>query len=127
MNKINTFDFDGGIYMGPDFAGMRPCKDDIIISGRPIAESKFVFDVLSERDINNPVYFNPKRREDARYSREDSGKWKAKVLDQLKEQYNIGLHYEDDDIQSKIISSYHPEIHIVHVQHAGPHGQLIEY
>ena len=52
MNKINTFDFDGVIYMGPDFTGIRPCKDDIIITGRPIGESKFVYDILYERDIN---------------------------------------------------------------------------
>ena len=123
MNKINTFDFDGVIYMGPDFTGMRPCKDDIIITGRPLEESKFVYKILSERDINNPVYFNPTPRKDPKYSRKESGEWKARVLDQLKEQYIIGLHYEDDEIQSKIISSYHPDIKIVHVQH----GQLIEY
>ena len=46
MNKINTFDFDGVIYMGPDFTGMRPCEADIIITGRPIAESRFVLDIL---------------------------------------------------------------------------------
>ena len=74
MNKINTFDFDGVIYMGPYLTGLRPCVNDIIITGRPIAECKFVYDVLSERYIDNPVFFNPTRREDARYSREESGK-----------------------------------------------------
>ena len=123
MNKINTFDFDGVIYMGPDFTGIRPCKDDIIITGRPIGESKFVYDILHERDINNPVHFNPIPREHSDYSREQSGKWKAKVLINLKKIYIIGLHYEDDEIQSEIISSYHPDIKIVHVQHE----QLIEY
>ena len=123
MNKINTFDFDGVIYMGPDFAGMRPCKDDIIITGRPLEESKFVYKILSERDINNPVYFNPTPRKDPKYSREQSGKWKAEVITNLKLRYNIGLHYEDDKIQSDIINHYHPEIKIVHIQHE----ELIEY
>jgi|ETN01SMinimDraft_4_1059930.scaffolds.fasta_scaffold124292_2 hypothetical protein len=127
MNKINTFintfDFDGVIYMGPDFTGLRPCINDIIITGRPISESKFVLEILSERHINNPIHFNPIPREDPEYSREASGKWKAKVLDQLKQQYMIGLHYEDDEIQSEIIQKIHPDICIVHVQH----GQIIEY
>ena len=123
MNKINTFDFDGVIYMGPDFTGLRPCINDIIITGRPISESKFVLEILSERHINNNVFFNPIPREDPEYSREASGEWKAKVLTQLKLQYNIGLHYEDDEIQMNIIRKYHPDINMVHVQH----GQLIEY
>ena len=123
MNKINTFDFDGVIYMGPDHTGLRPCKDDIIITGRPIGESKFVYDILYERGINNSIYFNPIPREDPEYSREASGIWKAKVLDQLKQQYIIGLHYEDDEIQSEIIHQHHPDIKIVHIQH----GEIIEY
>ena len=71
MNKINTFintfDFDGVIYMGPDFTGLRPCINDIIITGRPISESKFVLEILSERHINNPIHFNPIPREDPEY------------------------------------------------------------
>ena len=120
---INTFDFDGVIYMGPDFTGIRPCENDIIITGRPLKEANFVYNILSDRCINNPVYFNPIPREDPEYSREASGRWKAKVLEQLKLQYDIGLHYEDDEIQMKIIHKFHPNINIVHVQH----GQLIEY
>ena len=36
--KINTFDIDGVIYMGEEFTGVRPCRDDIIITGRPQEE-----------------------------------------------------------------------------------------
>ena len=123
MNKINTFDFDGVIYMGPDFTGMRPCEADIIITGRPIAESRFVLDILFDRGINNNIYFNPTPREADEYSRETSGEWKSKVLTQLKQQYIIGLHYEDDEIQSEIIQKNHPDICIVHINH----GEIIEY
>ena len=120
---INTFDFDGVIYMGPDFTGMRPCENDIIITGRPLKEADFVYNILSERNINNKVYFNPTPRESSEYSRETSGEWKASVLFNLKTLYKIGLHYEDDEIQMHVIQRYHPDIKIVHVQH----GQIIEY
>ena len=120
---INTFDFDGVIYMGPNFTGMRPCLNDIIITGRPISEMKFVNSILAERDIKNYVMFNPTSREHPAYSRECSGRWKSKVLTLLKAQYNIGLHYEDDKIQSDIIQKNHPDIHIIHINH----GEILEY
>ena len=40
--KINTFDIDGVIDFGDTYTGVRPCVNDIIITGRS---------VHSERDV----------------------------------------------------------------------------
>jgi len=123
LSTINTFDFDGVIYMGTSLTGVRPCEDDIIITGRPYEEAKFVFDVLAERDINNYVFFNPVPRSDTLYSRKTSGHHKAKVLLMLRKQYNVGVHFEDDRVQSKVILEQIPDLQIIHIDH----GELIEY
>ena len=117
MRKINTFDIDGVIYMGEDRTGVRPHSADVIITGRSYTQKEETIDFLREREIWNDVHFNPLTRDDPKYSRQESGKWKAKVLTLLKENYIIDLHFEDDPIQIAEILKVHPDQDIVHLQH----------
>jgi hypothetical protein len=115
--KINTFDIDGVIYMGEEFTGVRPCRDDIIITGRPQEEFIETQKMLKSRGIYNLLYMNPLKRTDPDYSRESSGRFKAKTINTLiQEGYNIGMHFEDDLIQIKEIHKVHPTLDIIHMK-----------
>ncbi len=117
MRKINTFDIDGVIYMGEGRTGVRPNSSDVIVTGRSYTQKEETIDFLRAHDIWNDVHFNPLTRDDPKYSRQESGKWKAKVLTLLKERYIIDLHFEDDPIQIAEILRVHPDQDIVHLQH----------
>ena len=114
--KINTFDIDGVIYFGEEVTGVRPCENDVIITGRSFQQKETTEKMLHSRGIYNKVYMNPLERNDPQYSREASGKFKAWQLTSLKQQgYEIGMHFEDDEIQIDEIKKEHPDLHIVHL------------
>lgn len=108
---ISGFDFDGVISIG-----INPGPNDIIITGRSFEEAHYVYDVLAERGLKNPVYFNTMRKEGRK--REDSGVHKADII-QLLEHNGIKLEkfFEDDPIQIAEIKAVHPDLPIVHVSH----------
>ena len=115
--KINTFDYDGVINMGRGLTGVRPCKNDIIVSGKPISEYDELRRRLARLDISNHVIMNPIARTDRNYSRSASGKWKAKVLLLLQECYTIGIHFEDDPVQIEENRKVIPDLKVVHLEH----------
>jgi hypothetical protein len=115
--KINTFDIDGVIYMGKGRTGVRPNPDDIIITGRSITQYDETRWQLEKLGVENYVFFNPLGRDDPKYSRKESGRWKAKVLTLLKQIYTIDLHFEDDPVQIKEILKVHPNQGIVELKH----------
>ncbi len=117
MLKINTFDIDGVIYMGEGRTGVRPHHNDLIITGRSYTQEDETMTFLRKYEIWNDVHFNPISRDDPKYSRQESGKWKAKVLTNLKKDYIIDLHFEDDPVQIEEILKVHPDQKIVHLQH----------
>tara|TARA_R100001079_G_C4377051_1_gene121443 strand:- start:92 stop:460 length:369 start_codon:yes stop_codon:yes gene_type:complete len=117
LHKINTFDIDGVIYMGEGRTGVRPHQKDIIITGRSYTQKDETLDFLRKYEIWNEVHFNPLARDNPKYSRLESGKWKAKVLTNLKKDYIINLHFEDDPIQIEEILKVHPDQDIVHLHH----------
>lgn len=107
---INAFDFDGVISLG-----ICPGKKDIIITGRSFEESEYVYSILRERDINNPVYFNTMYKEGRK--RSDSGIHKARILSILMDNgVIIDKFFEDDEVQLKEIKKVHPELPVVHVK-----------
>ena len=116
--RINTFDIDGVIYFGDEATGVRPCEDDIIITGRPFHDYDETFDMLNSRGINNPIFMNPLSRGDnPHYGRKASGIWKGHMISYLKDLgYEIVMHFEDDPVQIKEIKKRHPEIYIVHLK-----------
>lgn len=116
-SKINTFDYDGVINLGHGYTGVKPCENDIIVTGKPISEYTELRMKLNSMDINNHVIMNPISRSSDEYGREASGKWKAKVLTLLKECYDIGIHFEDDPIQIEEIRQRHSDIEIVYLRH----------
>ena len=117
MLKINTFDIDGVIYMGEGRTGVRPHHNDLIITGRSYTQEDETMTFLRKYEIWNDVHFNPIPRDDPKYSRQESGKWKAKVLTNLKKDYIIDLHFEDDPVQIEEILKVHPDQKIVHLRH----------
>lgn len=120
MPKINTFDIDGVIYFGEEFTGVRPCEEDIIITGRSFEQREETTEMLHSRGIYNRVLMNPLTREDSRYSRLSSGYHKAQTIWDLKEKgYEIGLHFEDDPIQIEAIREAHPNLQIIHMIREG--------
>ena len=116
---INTFDIDGVIYFGDDVTGVRPGRDDIIITGRSYEQELETIEMLKSRDINNHVMFNPLKRTDSEYSRTASGIHKAYCIAKLMESYRIGLHFEDDPIQIEEIKKVHPELNVIHLVREG--------
>lgn len=115
--KINTFDIDGVIYFGDEVTGVRPCVNDIIITGRPYHDLEETKKMLESRDIYNPVYINPLAKDDKRYGRKASGIFKAHTITMLQNMgYEIGMHFEDDPVQIKEIKKVHPDLYIVHLQ-----------
>jgi len=116
---INIFDIDGVIYFGDDVTGVRPGRDDIIITGRSYEQELETIEMLKSRDINNHVMFNPLKRTDSEYSRTASGIHKAYCIAKLMESYRIGLHFEDDPIQIEEIKKVHPELNVIHLVREG--------
>lgn len=122
MNKVNSYDIDGVIYMGEHHEGLRPGPEDIIVTGRSYQERESTLAMLRGRGIYNMVFFNPLDRKDALYGRRASGKHKARVFRHL---YNVGVdvrrHFEDDPIQMKVIREEWPEVEVVQI------GNGVEY
>ena len=116
---INTFDIDGVIYFGDDVTGVRPGRDDVIITGRSYEQELETIEMLKSRDINNHVMFNPLKRTDSEYSRTASGIHKAYCIAKLMESYRIGLHFEDDPIQIEEIKKVHPKLNVIHLVREG--------
>jgi len=113
---INTFDIDGVIYMGDKYTGVFPGPSDIIITGRSFEERHYTEKMLMARNISNHVYYNNKRFEDK--TRESSGLHKANTIRSLLNSgYEIGIHFEDDEIQAQVISNLIPEINVVILKH----------
>src|SRR6478735_4239687 len=98
---INTFDIDGVINMG-EYRGLRPERNDIIITGRSIEEEGYTVKWLRERGIYNQIFFNniPYNMK----TRELSGWHKASTI-KLLQSYGLelGIHFEDDPVQADII------------------------
>ena len=113
---INSFDIDGVIYMGEGKTGVFPGPGDIIITGRSYEERTKTLKMLSERGIENAVFFNPLKEVDK--TRLSSGRWKASTLRHFLESgVRIGIHFEDDPIQVEVIKSLVYEIKVVHLVH----------
>lgn len=117
--SINTFDIDGVIYFGEEFTGVRPGTEDIIITGRSFTQREETETMLHARGIFNTVMYNPITRIHADYSRAESGRHKARCIAQLKESFDVGLHFEDDLIQIEQILDMFPEHQIIHMVRQG--------
>ena len=117
VGQINTFDFDGVIYLGPHLIGLKPDRHDIIITGRSFEEKNIVEDILYDRGIYNQVYYNPTPKHIR--TREQSGQHKGLVLRHLIDEkgFKHGVHFEDDEIQIAEIWKIVPNITIVHIKH----------
>jgi len=111
MKCVNGFDIDGVLTVG-----IRPGKDDIIISGRSFEEYPETKKWLEDIGIKNEVYLNPLPFNQK--TRETSGEHKAKTIKALK---YLGVHivnfFEDDEIQKAVIEKECPEVKVVHVVH----------
>jgi hypothetical protein len=114
MMTINTFDIDGVIYLGSDLTGVFPGVHDHIITGRSVDEKDYTLEMLRDRGIFNTVHFNPTPFD--KKTRVSSGLHKANIIQKLKEEYNHGVHFEDDPVQIEVISCIIPDIRIVHLK-----------
>lgn len=111
---IASYDLDGVINLGPDFPGLTPGKDDVIITGRSIEEKPETLVYLKKRGIKNEIFFNPIPFEDK--TREKSGVFKAKMLTTLLNKgYDIRIHFENDPVQTKIIRDLCPKVYVVEI------------
>ena len=127
--KVNSFDIDGVIYFGEGTTGVRPCKDDIIITGRPFTDRDETIKMLESRGIYNTLYMNPLKRyipnpnvtngikDNPLYGRKASGIFKGQMINMLKDLgVEIDMHFEDDPIQIKEIKKRCPNVSIVHLK-----------
>lgn len=114
--KVNSFDIDGVIYFGEDVTGVRPCENDIILTGRPYHDREATEKMLHSRGIYNTVYMNPLDRYDNPiYGRKASGIFKGQMINMLKDLgVEVQMHFEDDPIQIKEIRKRCPNVSIVH-------------
>lgn len=111
---IASYDLDGVINLGPDFPGLTPGKDDVIITGRSIEEEPETIAYLDRRGIKNEVFFNPIPFEDK--TREKSGEFKSNTLKTLLSKgYDIRIHFENDPVQTKLIRELCPEVYVVEI------------
>lgn len=117
VGQINTFDFDGVIYLGEKILGLTPQRNDIIITGRTFEEKEIVERILLHRGIFNQVYYNPTPK--CIRTREQSGQHKGLVLMHLINEKGVkhGVHFEDDEIQIAEILKIIPTLTIVHIKH----------
>jgi hypothetical protein len=112
--RINTFDIDGVINLG-EYTGLRPAHYDVIITGRALEEANYTLHWLKLHDIHNRVFFNNIPFDEK--TREKSGYHKARTINELLDiGYDIGLHFEDDEIQAAIIEKETP-IKVVRIVH----------
>lgn len=112
--KINTYDIDGVIYLGPTLRGVYPGEGDHIVTGRSVDESEYTLEMLQDRGIFNVVHFNPLPFDQK--TRESSGIHKARTIQKLIRQgYEHGVHFEDDPVQIEAMKKILPDIVIVHV------------
>jgi len=114
--KVNSFDIDGVIYFGEDVTGVRPCENDIILTGRPYHDREATEKMLHSRGIYNTIYMNPLDRYDNPiYGRKASGIFKGQMINMLKDLgIEVQMHFEDDPIQIKEIRKRCPNVSIVH-------------
>lgn len=114
--KLNTFDFDGVIYMNPDITGVYPGPGDLVVTGRSHEEGDKVKVRLQERGLNNITFLNPIKWSER--TRETSGMHKARVLRLLLSAgFQVGAHFEDDEVQAEVIARHVPEVHLVMLVH----------
>lgn len=114
---INSYDIDGVIFMGPGKPGLIPRDVDVIITGRSGPdEAAETYRFLDSLGLKNPeVYMNPVRFIEK--TRETSGLHKARTLRNLKDRGRlITFHYEDDEVQAKIIQEACPWIRVLHLK-----------
>jgi hypothetical protein len=109
---VNCFDCDGVITIG-----IRPAKDDIIITGRSFEERPETEKFMKEKGITNKIFFNPLKFDQK--TRQSSGEWKARVLTMLKNdgRIDVKIMFEDDPIQLEVVKEKCPWIKIVHIVH----------
>ena len=114
--NIRTFDIDGVIAINKIIGGLRPDPDDIIITGRSFEEKEETMVMLHRRGILNTVLFNDQTFEDK--TRESSGYHKANCIKALfSAGYNVTAHFEDDEIQAKVINQECPEVPVIMIVH----------
>lgn len=117
MKRINSFDIDGVIHISKDVVGLHPGPDDVIITGRSREEIVETCDMLLKRGITNQVYFNPLPFD--KKTRESSGFHKATTINKLLlEGIQVIAHFEDDEIQAKVIEeSCGGRVHVIRIVH----------
>jgi hypothetical protein len=102
--RINSYDIDGVLYLGPKYEGLNPGTEDVIITGRSFEQRAETLQFLRGRGIQNMVFFNPMSRNDLGYGRVASGIHKANVIKQLYDlDIEVVLHFEDDPVQREEI------------------------
>lgn len=112
---IQSFDFDGVIYISDSIPGLKPHMYDIIITGRSFEEEPETHIVMNRLGLGNKIYFNA--RKFAEKTRISSGIHKGRTLKRLiSDGMNIVCHYDDDEVQLREIAKFVqiPLIHIVH-------------
>lgn len=113
---IASFDLDGVILMDGGYPGVYPGVNDIIITGRSYEEYPETIFELRLKGITIIPYFNPIPFKEK--TRKGSGIHKGNTLKFLKEHgYDIGIHYDDDEIQIEQINRIIPEVKTVLVSH----------
>ena len=113
--NVNSYDIDGVIFLD-GYEGVYPGPDDLIVTGRSIEEAHDTLAMLASRQITNPVFFN--NRPFAEKTRESSAYHKVQVLSMLiASGFQVGVHFEDDEIQKQILEKAELPLKVVHLQH----------
>lgn len=100
---IRSWDIDGVLYI-PHFSGLRPDRDDVIITGRSFEEAPDTLYTLRNEGITNQVLFNPLPK--AEKTRVTSGLHKGKMLRALEDfGWIVDCHFEDDPVQIDAIKT----------------------
>jgi len=116
-SSFNTFDIDGVIYINKDVGGVYPGPNDVIITGRSVEEAPETYKMLEARGIFNTVFFQDVKYEDK--TRQSSGAHKATIINMFRENgFNLGVHFEDDEIQAIIIRARCPGHTVVLLEHS---------
>ena len=114
--RINTYDCDGVVFINKDVVGVYPGPRDIIITGRSFEEKPETEAMLFERRIFNLVIYNNLKYDEK--TRGSSGEHKAMTIKSLQRAgYTVVAHYEDDEVQAKVITEACPEVHVVMLVH----------
>lgn len=113
---INSYDIDGVIFLGKGIEGVFPGPADIIISGRSMEEVVETKKMLASKFITNKIYLNPLPFKDK--TRESSGQHKADTILKLwSEGVHVRIHFEDDEVQAKVIRENCPNTTVVLLIH----------